>query len=87
MQYNPFTKDRDFHQDEVPSPQTEPNILTISIRTLTRAGRFMKGRDVLRSAFKAVTELADCCIGAKAEADEARRARAAANFIMAYPSS
>jgi hypothetical protein len=36
---------------------------------------------VLRSAFKDVTERADCWVGAKAEA-EARRAAAATNFIM-----
>ncbi len=41
----------------------------------------MKGRDLLRSAFKDVTERADCWLGAKAEA-EARRAAAATNFIM-----
>ena len=41
----------------------------------------MKGRDLLRSAFKEVTEREDCWEGAKAEA-EARRAAAATNFIM-----
>lgn len=41
----------------------------------------MKGRALLRSAFKAVTEEADCWVGAKAEA-EARRVAAATNFIM-----
>ena len=41
----------------------------------------MNGRDLLRSAFNAVTEVADCWVGAKAEA-EARREAAATNFII-----
>jgi hypothetical protein len=42
----------------------------------------MKGRDLLASPFNKVTERADCWAGAKAEADEARRAATAANFII-----
>ena len=42
----------------------------------------MKGSDLLFSAFKDVTARADCCAGAKAEADAARREATAANFIM-----
>lgn len=48
---------------------------------LTRAGRFMKGRDLLRSAFKA-TLVRACWAGAKAEADAVRRAARVAYFIM-----
>ena len=42
----------------------------------------MKGSDLLRSAFKDVAAREDCCAGAKAEADAARRVATAANFIM-----
>lgn len=50
-------------------------------KKLTRAGRFMKGRDLLRSAFKA-TLVRACWAGAKAEADAERRAARAAYFII-----
>ena len=43
----------------------------------------MKGRDLLRSAFKEVAARPGCWAGAKAAADPARRAaERAANFIM-----
>jgi hypothetical protein len=49
---------------------------------LTKSGRFMKGRDLLRSAFKEVTTRVFDCAGAKAEALAARVAVRTANFIM-----
>jgi hypothetical protein len=54
------------------------------MRILTRGGRFMKGRDLLRSALRETAEeRADCCAGANAEADADKRAtRAAVDFIM-----
>lgn len=48
---------------------------------LTRGGLFMKGRDVLFSAFKAVVDLTTLLLGANATAELARRERAAI-FIM-----
>jgi hypothetical protein len=49
---------------------------------LTRGGRFMKGRDLLRSAFRETTDRADCWAGAKAEADAENTATIVASFIM-----
>jgi hypothetical protein len=43
----------------------------------------MKGRALLRSAFKATLERADCWAGAKAEAD-ARRAARTVYFIIVF---
>jgi hypothetical protein len=45
----------------------------------------MKGRDLLRSAFRETTERADCWEGAKAEADADKSAIMAADFIMVSP--
>ena len=56
---------------------------TILFRVLTRAGRFMKGSEVLRSAFKEVAARLDRVAGAKAEAEPASIAKVrAANFII-----
>jgi hypothetical protein len=49
---------------------------------LTRGGRFMKGRDLLRSAFSDTTEREDCWAGAKAEADAEKTAIRVATFII-----
>ena len=55
-----------------------------AIKELTRAGRFMKGREALFSALTAVLRRALLLMeGANAEADPARRVAArAANFTM-----
>ena len=57
------------------------NVNKSTFLKLTRGGLFMKGRDVLFSAFKAVVDLTTLLLGANATAELARRERAAI-FIM-----